>query len=162
MTASGTATTRDPLKNQTPNPPSTRMPLKRGVCACSCRDENLEATQDRTVLTVGGGGGGGQMGLAGTYGPVAVAGLTLRSPWMGSTARSAKIDLPVSNGAHPGPCFGGRTPPCVTFRWVSVSLRGPGQSPVLRFACCVGSLCSDGRCGRCSLWCRFCVSGAQW
>ena len=29
-------------------------------------------------------------------------------------------------------------PPCVTFRRVAVSLRGPGQSPVLPFACCVG------------------------
>ena len=30
-------------------------------------------------------------------------------------------------------------PPRVTFRRVVVSLRGPGQSPVLPFACCVGS-----------------------
>ena len=37
--------------------------------------------------------------------------------------------------------------PCVTFRRVAVSLRGPGQSPVLPFVCCVGSLRSDGRCG---------------
>ena len=34
--------------------------------------------------------------------------------------------------------------------------------PVLLFACCVGSLRSDGRCGRCSCWCRFRVRGAQW
>ena len=52
-------------------------------------------------------------------------------------------------------------PPCVTFRLVVVSLRGPGQSPVLPFACCVGSLRSGGRCGRCSCWCRFRVRGAQ-
>ena len=52
------------------------------------------------------------------------------------------------------------TPPCVTFRRVAVSLRGPGQSPVLPFACCVGSLRSVGRCGRCSCWCRFRVRGA--
>ena len=32
-------------------------------------------------------------------------------------------------------------PPCVTFRLVAVSLRGPGQSPVLPFACV-----SSGRC----------------
>ena len=38
-------------------------------------------------------------------------------------------------------------PPSVTFRRVVVSLRGPGQSPVLPSACCVGSLRSDGRCG---------------
>ena len=52
--------------------------------------------------------------------------------------------------------------PRVTFRWVVAPLRGPGQSPVLPFACCVGSLRSVGRCGRCSCWCRFRVRGAQW
>ena len=52
--------------------------------------------------------------------------------------------------------------PCVTLRWVPVSLRGPGQSPVLPFTCCVGSLRSVGRCGLCSCWCRFRVGGAQW
>ena len=46
-------------------------------------------------------------------------------------------------------------PPCVTFCRVIVSLRGPGQSPVLPFACCIGLLLSVGRCGRCSCWCRF-------
>ena len=44
--------------------------------------------------------------------------------------------------------------PCVTFRLVVAPLRGPGRSPVLPFACCVGSLRSVGRCGRCSCWCR--------
>ena len=53
-------------------------------------------------------------------------------------------------------------PPCVTFRLVVVPLRGSGQSPVLPFACCVGSLLSVGRCGWCTCWCRFCVRGAQW
>ena len=53
-------------------------------------------------------------------------------------------------------------PPRVTCRGVVVSLRGPGQSPVLPFACCVGSLQSVGRCGRCSCWCRCRVRGAQW
>ena len=52
--------------------------------------------------------------------------------------------------------------PCVTFRLVVVSLRGPGQSPVLPFACCVGWLLPVGRCGRCSCWCRFRVRGVQW
>ena len=52
--------------------------------------------------------------------------------------------------------------PRVTFRRVVASLRGPGQSPVLPFACCVGSLLSVGRCGRCSCWCRLRVRGAQW
>ena len=34
-------------------------------------------------------------------------------------------------------------PPCVTFRLVVAPLRGPGRSPVLPFACCVGALLSD-------------------
>ena len=46
-----------------------------------------------------------------------------------------------------------RAPPRVTCRRVAVPLRGPGQSPVRPFACCVGSLLSVGRCGRCSCWC---------
>ena len=53
-------------------------------------------------------------------------------------------------------------PPRVTFRLVVVSLRGPGRSPALPFACCVGSLRSVGRCSLCSRWCRFRVRGAQW
>ena len=52
-------------------------------------------------------------------------------------------------------------PPRVAFRRVVVSLRGPGQSPVRPSACCVGSLRSVGRCGRCSCRCRFRVRGAQ-
>ena len=56
------------------------------------------------------------------------------------------------------PC---RFTPCVTFRLVVAPLRGPGRSPVLPFACCVGSLLSVGRCGQCSCWCRFRVRGAQ-
>ena len=52
--------------------------------------------------------------------------------------------------------------PCVTVRLVVAPLRGPGQSPVLPFACCVGLLHFVGRCGRCSCWCRFRVRGAQW
>ena len=47
----------------------------------------------------------------------------------------------------------------MTFRRVVVSLRGPGRSPVLPFACCVGSLCSVGRCGRCS--CRVSFPRSQ-
>ena len=67
--------------------------------------------------------------------------------------------LPHHNHNHHS---GARTPPCMTFRLVVVSLRGPGQSPVLPFACCVGSPLSTSRCGRCSCWCRFRVRGAQW
>ena len=48
--------------------------------------------------------------------------------------------------------------PCVTFRLLAVSLQGPGQSPLLPFACCVGLLLSV---GRCSCWCHFRVRGAQ-
>ena len=59
------------------------------------------------------------------------------------------------------PCSAPPTP-CVTFRLVVAPLRGPEQSPVLPFACCVASLLSVGRCGRCSCWCRFRVRGAQW
>ena len=54
----------------------------------------------------------------------------------------------------PQGCIGrGGGTPCVTFRLVVAPLRGPGRSPVLPFACCVGSLLSVGRCGRCSCWC---------
>ena len=51
-------------------------------------------------------------------------------------------------------------PPCVTLRRVAVCLRGPRQSPVLLFACCVGSLRFVGCCGRCSCWYCFRVRGA--
>ena len=60
------------------------------------------------------------------------------------------------------PLFKEPPPPCVTFRRVAVSLRGPGRSPVRPFARCVGSLRSVGRCGWCSRWCRFRARGAQW
>ena len=53
------------------------------------------------------------------------------------------------------------SPPCVTFRLVVAPLQCPGRSPVRPFACCVGSLRSVGRCGRCSCWCRFRIRGAQ-
>ena len=59
-----------------------------------------------------------------------------------------------------GGWVGGSTP-CVTFRRVAVSVRGPGQSPVLPFACCVGSLHFVGRCDLCSCGCRFRVGGAR-
>ena len=52
-------------------------------------------------------------------------------------------------------------PPCVTFHLVVVSLRGPGQSPVLPFACCVELLLSVGTYW-CSCWCWFRVCGTQW
>ena len=51
--------------------------------------------------------------------------------------------------------------PCVTFRLVVVSLRGPGQSPVLPFACCIGSLSFVGRCSLCPCWCCFFLCGAH-
>ena len=49
--------------------------------------------------------------------------------------------------------------PADPFRPVVVSVRGPEQSPILPFVCCVGSLPSDGGCGLCSCWC--CCPGAQ-
>ena len=52
-------------------------------------------------------------------------------------------------------------PSCVTLRRVVVPLRGPEQSPVLPFTCCVGLLLSVGCCGLCSCWCRFRIRGAQ-
>ena len=57
--------------------------------------------------------------------------------------------------AHRTTCFAPAqlqlpSPPRVTVRLVVAPLRGPGRSPVLPFACCVGSLRSVGRCGRCS------------
>ena len=53
-------------------------------------------------------------------------------------------------------------PTCLTFRLVVVSLWGPGESPVVSFACCIGLLLSVSHCGWCSCWCRFCVREAQW
>ena len=68
----------------------------------------------------------------------------------------------VHSPPHPGcppfasPCFLGHD-----IRRAAVSSLGPGQPPVLPFVCCVGSLCPDGRCGPCSLWCHFRISGAH-
>ena len=70
-------------------------------------------------------------------------------------------NFPIANCTHTGRQEGA-LPLCVTFRLVVVSLQGPGQSPVLPFACCIGSLLSVGRCGPCSCWCGFRVRGAQW
>ena len=68
-----------------------------------------------------------------------------------------KSPAPTNRSVQP---FWVRRAPCMTFRLVVVSLRSPGQSPVLPFACCVGSLLSVRRCGRCSCWCHFRVHGA--
>ena len=46
-------------------------------------------------------------------------------------------------------------PPCITFRLVVDSLRGPGESPILPSTRSVGPLLSVGRCGRCSCWVSF-------
>ena len=82
---------------------------------------------------------------------------------MGGGAQGRGGPLPPSHDRpHGAPLICPPPPPRVTFRRVIVSLRGPGQSPVLPFACCVGSLCSVGRCSRCSCWCRFRVRGAHW
>ena len=75
-------------------------------------------------------------------------------------------NITIQEAANWRPIFGTHTffclyAPRVTVHRVVAPLRGPGQSPVLPFACCVGSLLSIGRCGRCSCWCRFRVRGAQ-
>ena len=44
----------------------------------------------------------------------------------------------------------------------TVSLRGPRQSPIPPFACCIKSMLSNSRCGLCSSWCSFRVRGAQY
>ena len=76
-----------------------------------------------------------------------------RDPRDASSSSATDLSMGTQSACTP--------PPPVTFRRVVVSLRGPGQSPGLPFACCVGSLRSVGRCGRCSCWCRFRVRGAQ-
>ena len=83
-----------------------------------------------------------------------------RGGWGGGGAVEAAV-LPDTSLAHGYPPKQLWLPPCVTFRPVAAPLRGPGRSPGLPFACCVGSLRSVGRCGRCSCWCRFRVRGAQ-
>ena len=55
---------------------------------------------------------------------------------------------------------GGVTPPC-DIPSGCCSFTGPGQSPVLPFACCVRLLLPVSRCGQCSCWCRFRARGAQ-
>ena len=115
-----------------------------------------------------------------TLGPVATGGgrqptcrtarsappLTLQGPGLqrkNARTKSSAVTVPcaVTQEAPRGTVRAPPRPPRVTFRRVVVSLRGPGQSPVLPFACCVGPLRSVGRCGRCSRWCRFRVRGAQ-
>ena len=81
--------------------------------------------------------------------------------WIYTESLSSVGGTPLSNASLPHGPTSDHVAPCVTFRRVVVPLRGPGQSPVLPFACCVGSLRSVGRCGRCSCWCRFRVRGAQ-
>ena len=106
----------------------------------------------RGVLERGGGGGSGTQKLVYQKWPDQI------SPFVDFVS-SHGGPFGLQGGGGPGD--GGLTP-CVTFRRVFAPLRGPGQSPVRPFACCVGSLRSVGRCGRCSCWCRFRVRGAQW
>ena len=69
-------------------------------------------------------------------------------PWEASARTMGRRTALLAR--HPSLALTSAVAPCVTFHLVVVSLRGPGQSPVLPFACCVGSLLSVGRCGRCS------------
>ena len=73
-----------------------------------------------------------------------------------SVARALARSLAIAPSPYPSSPTS--PPPPLTFCWVAISSRGPGQSPVLPFACCVGSLRSVGHCGLCSCWCRFRVS----
>ena len=84
------------------------------------------------------------------------------SRWWGGGGVSFYASAPPPLQVRKGrPRCSSAEPPCVTFRRVAVSLRGPGQSPDLPFACCVGSLHFLSRCGRCSCWCCFRVRGAH-
>ena len=105
-----------------------------------------------------GGGGGGSLSSARRRAPPT-------SCWHrvgDSGERTVASGLPRQRGGGGWSSNAQRPPPpCVTFRLVVAPLRAPGRSPVLPFACCVGSLLSVGRYGRCSCWCRFRVRGAQ-
>ena len=117
-----------------------------------------------TILTTRLWGGGECFGGQNVFGPTFV--FRRQHPVLHKTKGPAR--KPISLPSPPPPSAGVRAPPPpppaprVTFRRVAVSLRGPGQSPLLPFACCVSALRSVGRCSRCSCWCRFRVRGAQW
>ena len=156
------------------------------VCACVCVCWGWYARCGRARPLDGGAGlvpipipvptplphmpvwGCGGLNVLHLWGPLQVLRLPLEPPRKGlfyAVGPRGRDD--VSAGYRPPSLFSTAPqrmppPPCVTFRRVVVSLRGPGQSPGLPFACCVGSLRSVGRCGRCSCWCRFRVRGAQW
>ena len=61
------------------------------------------------------------------------------------TNKRGKVKTNGKSDPRPSPRV---TPRSVGLQFLSGALE---QSPVLPFACCVGSLHSDGRCGRCSL-----------
>ena len=135
------------------HPPPIPLPL-RG---------RYQSTPPSDQGAFGGGGGGGTLPLQ-----KAVGGLARQSaPVRFGGGRSVTWVCVGTcawgpHGTWMTPEASWHLPPCVTFHRVVVSLRGPGQSPVRPFACCVGSLRSVSRCGRCSCWCRFRVRGAQW
>ena len=85
----------------------------------------------------------------------------VRLPWARESQGFARTHCTQTSDGYNGGGGVQPGPPCVTSRPVVAPLRGPGQAPVLPFVCCVGSLLSVGRCGRCSCWCRFRVCGAQ-
>ena len=136
-----------------PEAPVPRIPGGRGLRAGHGRAS--EGPRDpRRGLGVGGGGGQCTPEAITPF-PVALQ----RGPLWQSDR------LALGGGVHcrklpKGQCWL-PPPPCVTFRQVAVSLQGPGQSPLLPFACCIGSMLSDGSCGLYPLWCCCHVSGAQ-
>ena len=146
-------------------PPGQHTP--EGTCKESNRGGSN--TLQSNVITQRGGRGGRRAGVGGGgVCPFASRGIRRLSNAILSQHRNAKTaseeelrcTMCICNVHRMHRGIRRRTP-CVTFRRVVVPLRGPGRSPVLPFACCVGSLLSVGRCRRCSCWCRFRVCGAQ-
>ena len=97
----------------------------------------------------GGGGGGQRVEEQGTWASQkhseAGYGAMVHGGTPQTTAQPAPLDLDCRLGFEFTYDRNLRPPPPhVTFRRVVASLWGPGQSPVLPFACCVGSLLSVG------------------
>ena len=147
-----------PLPGLGPNAPSPR-----GRAACSATNGNMRREERVTVQGPVKKQQPGGMSHRG-YPPLGPPAPQTKGYEGGGGGEGQPLLCTLHKNGHT-PQEGGFTlpwTPRVTFRRVVVSLRGPGQSPVLPFACCVGSLLSVGHRGRCSCWCRCRVHGAQW
>ena len=102
--------------------------------------------------------GVGRRGVLGGGGGVLYSSAVCRSGVSCDSGRGGSSSSGASSSSRSAKGGGGEG--CVTFCRVAVSLRNLGQSPVRLFACCSGSMLSDGRYGRCSLWCCCRVSGS--